>query len=111
MLASSRSEKEKAMNVKVLLRCRPFSEDKLLNNAPQVITCNEFQKDVAVSQAIARKQFDRVFTFDKALGRYILWKESAEELRMDRKKSYLKLFWRTSKKSNYHSWKMEKEEF
>ncbi|XP_020672264.1 kinesin-like protein KIN-5C isoform X2 [Dendrobium catenatum] len=68
MLASSRSEKEKAVNVQVLLRCRPFSEDELRNNAPQVVTCNEFQKEVAVSQAIAGKQFDRVFTFDKVFG-------------------------------------------
>ncbi|XP_020577082.1 kinesin-like protein KIN-5C [Phalaenopsis equestris] len=68
MLASSRSEKEKAVNVQVLLRCRPFSEDELRSNAPQVITCNEFQKEVAVSQTIAGKLIDRVFTFDKVFG-------------------------------------------
>lgn len=44
---------------------RPFSEDELRNNAPQVVTCNEIQKEVSVSQTIAGKQIDRVFTFDK----------------------------------------------
>lgn len=44
---------------------RPFSNDELKNNAPQVVTCNDYQREVAVSQAIAGKQIDRVFTFDK----------------------------------------------
>ncbi|KAJ6800792.1 kinesin-like protein KIN-5C isoform X2 [Iris pallida] len=65
---SSRHEKEKSVNVQVLLRCRPFSEDEHRSNAPQVITCNEFQREVAVSQTIAGKQIDRVFTFDKVFG-------------------------------------------
>ncbi|KAJ0972722.1 hypothetical protein J5N97_020681 [Dioscorea zingiberensis] len=65
---ASRHEKDKAVNVQVLLRCRPFSDDELRNNAPQVITCNDFQREVAVSQSIAGKQIDRVFTFDKVFG-------------------------------------------
>ncbi|KAE9465600.1 hypothetical protein C3L33_02492, partial [Rhododendron williamsianum] len=60
--------KEKGVNVQVLLRCRPFSEDELRNNAPQVVTCNEYQREVAVSQNIAGKHIDRVFTFDKVFG-------------------------------------------
>lgn len=44
---------------------RPFSDDELRSNAPQVITCNEYQREVAVSQSIAGKHIDRVFTFDK----------------------------------------------
>ncbi|XP_071697444.1 kinesin-like protein KIN-5C [Rutidosis leptorrhynchoides] len=59
---------EKGVNVQVLLRCRPFSNDELRNNAPQVVTCNDYQREVAVSQAIAGKQIDRVFTFDKVFG-------------------------------------------
>ncbi|XP_023734306.1 kinesin-like protein KIN-5C [Lactuca sativa] len=59
---------EKGVNVQVLLRCRPFSSDELKNNAPQVVTCNEYQREVAVSQSIAGKQIDRVFTFDKVFG-------------------------------------------
>ncbi|KAF3782104.1 kinesin-related protein [Nymphaea thermarum] len=65
---AGRHEKEKGVNVQVLLRCRPFNEDELRSNAPQVITCNEYQREVAVSQNIAGKQFDRVFTFDKVFG-------------------------------------------
>ncbi|XP_077241300.1 P-loop containing nucleoside triphosphate hydrolases superfamily protein [Tasmannia lanceolata] len=65
---SGRHEKEKGVNVQVLLRCRPFSEDELRNNAPQVVTCNDYQREVSVSQSIAGKQIDRVFTFDKVFG-------------------------------------------
>lgn len=31
------------------------------------MTCNEYQKEVAVSQNIAGKHIDRVFTFDKVI--------------------------------------------
>ncbi|GAB2255163.1 hypothetical protein Droror1_Dr00008941 [Drosera rotundifolia] len=65
---SNRHDKEKGVNVQVLLRCRPFSEEELRNNAPQVVTCNEYQREVAVSQNIAGKHIDRVFTFDKVFG-------------------------------------------
>ncbi|CAN4118820.1 unnamed protein product [Withania somnifera] len=64
----NRHEKEKSVNVQVLLRCRPFSADEVRNNAPQVVTCNEYQREVAVSQNIAGKHIDRVFTFDKVFG-------------------------------------------
>ena len=47
-------------------RCfRPFSDDELRSNAPQVVTCNDYQREVAVSQNIAGKHIDRIFTFDK----------------------------------------------
>ncbi|KAM3217823.1 hypothetical protein T459_22424 [Capsicum annuum] len=62
------SNKEKGVNVQVLLRCRPFSNDELRSNAPQVVTCNELQREVAVSQNIAGKHIDRIFTFDKVFG-------------------------------------------
>ncbi|XWS59472.1 hypothetical protein CRYUN_Cryun08bG0125000 [Craigia yunnanensis] len=65
---SGRHEKEKGVNVQVLLRCRPFSEEELRNNAPQVVTCNDYQREVAISQNIAGKHIDRVFTFDKVFG-------------------------------------------
>ncbi|KAK6944046.1 Kinesin motor domain [Dillenia turbinata] len=65
---SGRHDKEKGVNVQVLLRCRPFSEDELRNNAPQVVTCNDHQREVAVSQSIAGKHIGRVFTFDKVFG-------------------------------------------
>ncbi|KAK2454736.1 kinesin protein KIN-5D [Trifolium repens] len=65
---SGRHDKEKGVNVQVLLRCRPFSEDELRTNAPQVVTCNDYNREVSVSQNVAGKHFDRVFTFDKVFG-------------------------------------------
>ncbi|KAI5057401.1 hypothetical protein GOP47_0027416 [Adiantum capillus-veneris] len=65
---ASRHEKEKGVNVQVLLRCRPFNDEELRSNAPQVVTCHDLQREVAVSQNIAGKQLDRVFTFDKVFG-------------------------------------------
>ncbi|KAL2509195.1 kinesin-related protein [Forsythia ovata] len=65
---SSRHEKEKGVNVQVLLRCRPFSDDELRNKAPEVVTCNEYHREVSVSQNVAGKHFDRVFMFDKVFG-------------------------------------------
>ncbi|KAL9227692.1 hypothetical protein vseg_003350 [Gypsophila vaccaria] len=65
---SNRHEKEKGVNVQVLLRCRPFSDEELRNNAPQVVSCNDYQREVSVSQNIAGKHFDRVFVFDKVFG-------------------------------------------
>ncbi|KAK1412771.1 hypothetical protein QVD17_34272 [Tagetes erecta] len=62
------SRHDKGVNVQVLLRCRPFSDDELRSNAPHVVTCNDQQREVAVSQNIAGKQIDRVFTFDKVFG-------------------------------------------
>jgi kinesin family member 11 len=44
---------------------RPFSDDEVRSSAPQVVTCNDFQREVAVTQTIAGKQFDRIFTFDR----------------------------------------------
>ncbi|XP_039042768.1 kinesin-like protein KIN-5C [Hibiscus syriacus] len=72
---SGRHDKERGVNVQVLLRCRPFSEEELRNHAPEVLKCNEYQREVAVSQNIAGKQFDRVFTFDKVFGPSALQKD------------------------------------
>ncbi|KAL6514346.1 Kinesin-like protein KIN-5C [Orobanche hederae] len=62
---SSRHEKEKGVNVQVLLRC---SDEEMRSNAPQVLTCNEYHREVSVTQNIASKHIDRVFTFDKVFG-------------------------------------------
>ncbi|GLJ54279.1 hypothetical protein SUGI_1164380 [Cryptomeria japonica] len=65
---ASRHDKDKGVNVQVLLRCRPFSEEEVRSNAPQVVSCNEWQREVTVCQNIASKQIDRTFTFDKVFG-------------------------------------------
>lgn len=52
----------------VCLICdRPFSDEELRSNAPQVVSCNEYSREVSVSQNIAGKHIDRIFTFDKVL--------------------------------------------
>ncbi|KAF5750970.1 kinesin-related protein [Tripterygium wilfordii] len=65
---SNRLDKDKEVNVQVLLRCRPLSDDEQRMNVPRVISCNEHKREVTVLQSIANKQVDRVFTFDKIFG-------------------------------------------
>nr|AMS24216.1 kinesin 5c protein [Marsilea vestita] len=61
-------EKDKGVNVQVLLRCRPFNDEELRTSAPQVVSCNEHRREVSVNMNIAAKQIDRTFTFDKVFG-------------------------------------------
>ncbi|KAJ0089052.1 hypothetical protein Patl1_31944 [Pistacia atlantica] len=65
---SHRLDKDKEINVQVLLRCRPLSDDEQRLNVPRVISCNEHKREVTVMQNVANKQIDRVFTFDKVFG-------------------------------------------
>jgi kinesin family protein 11 len=62
---TTRQDKEKGVNVQVLLRCRPFNDEERKSNAPQVISCYDQRREVTVIQNIASKQIDRLFTFDK----------------------------------------------
>ncbi|XP_058215072.1 kinesin-like protein KIN-5B [Rhododendron vialii] len=64
----NRQDKDREVNVQVLLRCRPLSEDEQRSNVPKVITCNEHRREVTVLQSVANKPVDRVFTFDKVFG-------------------------------------------
>ncbi|KAI8556551.1 hypothetical protein RHMOL_Rhmol05G0262200 [Rhododendron molle] len=64
----NRQDKDREVNVQVLLRCRPLSEDEQRLNVPKVITCNEHKREVTVLQSVANKPVDRVFTFDKVFG-------------------------------------------
>ncbi|GFP98341.1 probable 125 kDa kinesin-related protein [Phtheirospermum japonicum] len=65
---SNRQDKDKEVNIQVLLRCRPLADDEQRLNVPRVITCNDSKREVTVSQNVASKQVDRVFTFDKVFG-------------------------------------------
>ncbi|KAM7278422.1 hypothetical protein ACFE04_005556 [Oxalis oulophora] len=64
----SRHDKDKGVNVQVLVRCRPLSEDELRVHTPVVITCNDGRREVNAIQNIAGKQIDRTFLFDKVFG-------------------------------------------
>ncbi|KAL3825972.1 hypothetical protein ACJIZ3_022001 [Penstemon smallii] len=64
----NRQDKDKEVNVQVLLRCRPLSDDEQRLNVPKVITCNDNRREVTVLQSVGSKQVDRIFTFDKVFG-------------------------------------------
>ncbi|KAB1226441.1 hypothetical protein CJ030_MR1G014148 [Morella rubra] len=61
-------KKEKGVNVQVLVRCRPLSEDELRVHTPVVISCSKSRREVSAVQNIANKQIDRTFAFDKVFG-------------------------------------------
>ncbi|CAI0471711.1 unnamed protein product [Linum tenue] len=67
-LSSNRQDRDKEVNVQVLLRCRPLSDEEQRANVPRVISCNEHRREVTVLQSVANKQVDRVFSFDKVFG-------------------------------------------
>lgn len=66
--SSTKNEKDKGVNVQVLVRCRPLSEDELRVHTPVVISCSESRREVSAVQNIANKQIDRTFAFDKVFG-------------------------------------------
>ncbi|WOL08474.1 kinesin-like protein KIN-5A [Canna indica] len=66
--SSGKLDKEKGVNVQVILRCRPLSEEELRINTPIVISCTEHRREVSAVQSIANKQIDRTFLFDKVFG-------------------------------------------
>ncbi|KAK4377543.1 hypothetical protein RND71_003839 [Anisodus tanguticus] len=66
--SSNRMDKDKEVNVQVLVRCRPLNDDEQRINVPKAITCNESKREVSVVQNVANKQVDKIFTFDKVFG-------------------------------------------
>ncbi|XP_015935673.1 kinesin-like protein KIN-5D [Arachis duranensis] len=64
----NKNDKDKGVNVQVLLRCRPLNEDEMRVNTPVVISCNEGRREVSAVQNIANKQIDKTFAFDKVFG-------------------------------------------
>ncbi|KAG6489133.1 hypothetical protein ZIOFF_050391 [Zingiber officinale] len=65
---SGKFDKEKGVNVQVILRCRPLNDDEKKGNTQVVISCNEHRREVSAAQNIANKLIDRTFTFDKVFG-------------------------------------------
>ncbi|KAL0418146.1 UNVERIFIED_CONTAM: Kinesin-like protein KIN-5D [Sesamum radiatum] len=64
---SGKHDKDKGVNVQVIVRCRPLSEDEVRLHTPVVVSCNENRKEVCAVH-IANKQIDRTFLFDKVFG-------------------------------------------
>lgn len=65
---SGKHDKDKGVNVQVIVRCRPLSDDETRLNTPVVVSCNENRREVCAVQNIANKQIDRTFAFDKVFG-------------------------------------------
>ncbi|KAI7757497.1 hypothetical protein M8C21_008193 [Ambrosia artemisiifolia] len=62
---SNKDDKDNSVNVQVILRCRPYSDDDLRAKTHVAVTCNEDKLDVIVTQHIGNKQLDKTFCFDK----------------------------------------------
>nr|XP_048325255.1 kinesin-like protein KIN-5D [Ziziphus jujuba var. spinosa]XP_048325256.1 kinesin-like protein KIN-5D [Ziziphus jujuba var. spinosa] len=77
--SSTRHDKDKGVNVQVLVRCRPLSEDETRLHTPVVISCNESRREVCAVQNIANKQIDRTFAFDRVFGPSSQQKELYEQ--------------------------------
>ncbi|XP_059305688.1 kinesin-like protein KIN-5D isoform X3 [Lycium ferocissimum] len=63
-----RSNDEKGVNVKVVLRCRPPNEDEMKVKGPSVISCDELKQEVTATLNTATKQINKTFLFDKVCG-------------------------------------------
>ncbi|GAA0173613.1 microtubule binding motor protein [Lithospermum erythrorhizon] len=61
-------DKEKGVNIQVIVRCRPLNDEETRLHTPVVISCNEGRREVSAVQTIANKQIDRTFVFDKVFG-------------------------------------------
>ncbi|KAK4786082.1 hypothetical protein SAY86_002771 [Trapa natans] len=66
--SSRKHDKDKGVNVQVVVRCRPLNEDEQRARNPAVISCNEVKREVYTLQSIANKQIDKSFVFDKVFG-------------------------------------------
>ncbi|XP_010557298.1 PREDICTED: kinesin-like protein KIN-5A [Tarenaya hassleriana] len=66
--SSNKNDKDKGVNIQVIVRCRPLNSEERRLQTPVLITCNERKREVAVAQNIAGKQIDRTFVFDKVFG-------------------------------------------
>ncbi|KAJ4772189.1 Kinesin-related protein [Rhynchospora pubera] len=66
---AGKQDKDKGVNIQVVLRCRPLSAEEQRLTTPSVVSCNESRREVSVTQKNAiNKHVDRTFTFDKVFG-------------------------------------------
>ncbi|THG19576.1 hypothetical protein TEA_013990 [Camellia sinensis var. sinensis] len=66
--SSIKIDKDDGINVQVVLRCRPLSEDEKRAKMPVAISCNEHKREVSVIKNAANKHLDKSFVFDKVFG-------------------------------------------
>ncbi|KAI7729764.1 hypothetical protein M8C21_003070, partial [Ambrosia artemisiifolia] len=77
---SNKDDKDKGVNVQVVLRCRPFSDDEVRAKTPAAVTCNEDKQEVIVTQNIGNKQSDKTFCFDKVFGPHTKQKDLYDQV-------------------------------
>ncbi|PRQ43350.1 putative plus-end-directed kinesin ATPase [Rosa chinensis] len=65
---SNHKDKDKEVNVQVVLRCRPLSDEEQKSHVQKVVSCNETKREVTVLHSLNNKPIDKVFTFDKVFG-------------------------------------------
>ncbi|EHA8586465.1 hypothetical protein COCNU_scaffold000429G000020 [Cocos nucifera] len=66
--ASSRNDRDREVNIQVMLRCRPLTDEEQRLNVQKVVSCNEQKNEVTVLQSLVNRQLDKTFTFDKIFG-------------------------------------------
>ncbi|KAL3151849.1 hypothetical protein ABBQ38_012814 [Trebouxia sp. C0009 RCD-2024] len=57
-----------AVNVQVILRCRPCSKQEVASRTPQIVQVMEANKEVVLMQSVAGKHMGRAFHYDKVFG-------------------------------------------
>ncbi|XP_010920785.2 kinesin-like protein KIN-5B [Elaeis guineensis] len=65
---ASRNDRDREVNIQVMLRCRPLTDEEQRLNVQKVVSCNEQKNEVTVLQSLVNKQLDKTFTFDKVFG-------------------------------------------
>ncbi|KAL1565958.1 kinesin-like protein KIN-5D [Salvia divinorum] len=62
------NDEQKGVNVQVVARCRPMSEEESRGKTSSMISCDEIKQQVVATQNTGSKQTDKVFVFDKVFG-------------------------------------------
>jgi kinesin family protein 11 len=60
---------DRAMNVKVAVRCRPLNEEERRSSQPMVVTCDN-DKNITVSYGPTLRKTEKTFAFDRVFGTY-----------------------------------------
>ncbi|KAK1389484.1 kinesin-like protein KIN-5D [Heracleum sosnowskyi] len=62
---SSFKHEKDVVNVQVVLRCRPLSDEEVKAKTAVAVSCNELKREVTVFQNMGTKQINKTFVFDK----------------------------------------------
>lgn len=100
-----------AVNVQVILRCRPPSKEEVAARTPQVVRCDEAMKAVTLTQSVpgaSKQQTTRTYHFDKVcrlLGRSASWAGQGRAGRASNRLACICIVWASNLKQQ---WKMDR---